>query len=118
MSSHTLNDFLGARNERGIAADAEEAIYWNLWKEPNGLADLHVWEAKPGTFHVDGKERAKDWGNYYEVTVIVSGRCTAEEVGKEPVELKAGDTYVMQPGWTGDWVVTETLVKPFVWVHV
>jgi uncharacterized cupin superfamily protein len=108
----------GLRVERGIAEGEREAIYWNLWKEPNGLADLNVWEAKPGMYPVDGEERGRNWGRYFEVTTIVSGRVTVEEEGKDPIELVAGDTYVMQPGWTGSWIVTETVVKPFVWIHV
>lgn len=114
----TIERYSGERAERGIASGETEAIYWKLWAEPNGLADLNVWEAEPGVYEVDGEQRGRDWGKYYEVTTIVSGRVRVEEQGKEPIELAAGDTYVMAPGWTGAWVVLETVVKPFVWIHV
>ena len=91
----------------------QEAIH-NLWAAPGGEADLHVWLAEPGTYEVDGADRP----GFFEVTSIMAGRCTAEEEGYDPVELVAGDTYVMRPGWTGKWVVTEYVEKAFVWVYV
>ena len=96
-----------------IPAGEAEAVH-DLWAAPDGQADLHVWLAKPGRYDVDGADRP----HFFEVTSIMRGACTVEEPGREPVDLVAGDTYVMQPGWTGTWVVTDEVEKAFVWVYV
>jgi uncharacterized cupin superfamily protein len=95
-------------------ADGEQEAVHDLWAAPGGQADLHVWLAKPGRYDVDGKDRP----NFFEVTSLMRGACTVEEPGRDPVDLVAGDTYVMQPGWTGTWVVTDYVEKAFVWVYV
>jgi uncharacterized cupin superfamily protein len=103
----------GYSEEKLAVPEGEQEAVHNLWGAP-GKADLHVWLAKPGRYDVDGAERP----NFFEVTSIMVGECTVEEQGKDPVKMKAGDTYVMQPGWTGTWVVTDYVEKAFVWVYV
>jgi len=41
-----------------------------------------------------------------------------QEEGHPAFEMKPGDTYVMRPGWTGRWTVTEYVEKSFTWVYV
>jgi len=45
---------------------------------------------------------------------ILSGLSELIEDGKSPVRIKAGDSFVMQPGFTGVWRVIETTRK--LWV--
>jgi hypothetical protein len=104
----------GYSEEQLTVPDGEQEAIHDLWASPNGEADMHVWLAKPGRYDVDGKDRP----NFFEVTSLMAGACTVEEEGRDPVDLKAGDTYVMQPGWTGTWVVTDSVEKCFVWVYV
>jgi uncharacterized protein len=103
---------LGKPAEKLTIPDGEREAIHNLWGEP-GKADLHVWLAEPGQYHVDGVERP----NFFEVTSLMAGKCIVEEEGKDPVEMSAGDTYVMQPGWTGTWNVTDYVEKAFLWVY-
>jgi uncharacterized cupin superfamily protein len=111
---HATQEPLGHSETKLAVPEGEQEAIYNLWAAPDGQADLHVWLAKPGIYHVDGADRP----NFFEVTTIMAGACTAEEEGYEPVALKAGDTYVMRPGWTGDWVVTEYVEKSFTWVYL
>ena len=104
----------GFSREKLTVPEGELEAIHDLWAAPGGQADLHVWLAHPGRYDVDGADRP----NFFEVTSLMAGACTVEEPGRDPVELKAGDTYVMQPGWTGTWVVTEYVEKAFVWVYV
>lgn len=105
---------LGKPPEKLTVPQGEREAVHNLWASPGGEADLHVWLAEPGVYEVDGADRP----GFFEVTAIMAGKCTAEEDGYEPVALEAGDTYVMRPGWTGKWVVTEYVEKSFTWVYV
>jgi uncharacterized cupin superfamily protein len=94
--------------------EGEVEICHNLWSAPDGQADLHVWLAQPGDYDVDGKDRP----NFFEVTAIMRGSCIVHETGHEPFVMNPGDTYVMRPGWTGRWTVTEYVEKSFTWVYV
>ena len=99
--------------EKLTIPEGERDAVDDLWAAPDGRADMHVWLANPGRYDVDGADRP----NFFEVTSIMAGTCTVEEPGRAPVDLRPGDTYVMQPGWTGTWVVTEYVEKCFVWVY-
>lgn len=104
----------GYSDEKLTVPEGEQEAVHDLWAAPDGQADMHVWLAQPGRYAVDGKDRP----NFFEVTSLMRGECVVEEEGREPVSLKAGDTYVMQPGWTGTWVVSDYVEKCFVWVYV
>lgn len=112
--ANATNEPLGFSREKLTVPDGEREAIYDLWAAPNGEADLHIWLAKPGTYEVDGADRP----NFFEVTSLMAGRCTVEEDGHETVEMGPGDTYVMRPGWTGRWIVTEYVEKAFVWVHI
>ena len=105
---------LGFSKEKLTVPPGEKEAIYNLWAAPDGQADLHIWLAHPGNYDVDGKDRP----NFFEVTSIMAGHCIVEEKGYPPVELRAGDTYVMRPRWTGRWVVKEYVEKAFIWVYL
>jgi uncharacterized cupin superfamily protein len=113
--SNTHYPFGLAPGKLTIPEDHEGDDYiHDLWAAPDGQADLHVWLARPGEYSDDGSGRA----HFYEVTSMMAGSCTVYEDGKDPVELKTGDTFVMQPFWSGTWIVHEYVEKAFVWVYV
>jgi uncharacterized cupin superfamily protein len=110
----TTKEPLGYCKEKLVIPQGEREAIYNLWAAPDRQADLHVWLAQPGDYDVDGADRP----NFFEVTSLMAGHCIVEEKGHPPVEMHAGDTYVMRPGWTGRWVVREYVEKAFVWVYV
>jgi uncharacterized cupin superfamily protein len=112
--SNALKEPLGFSRDKLTVPEGEREAIYNLWAAPNAEADLPVWLAKPGTYEVDGADRP----NFFEVTSLMAGRVTVEEDGHGTVEMKPGDTYVMRPGWTGRWIVTEYVEKAFVWVYI
>ena len=59
---------------------------------------------------VEGNPAQSSW----EFCHILSGVSVIEEVGAEPVTLKAGDTFIMRPGFVGLWRVIETTRKLYV----
>lgn len=73
--------------------------------------EVGVWEATPGTY-----KSIK--GEIYEFCHILQGvvQITAEDTG-EVVTYKAGDSFVMKPGFKGDWKTIETVRKIFVVVR-
>jgi uncharacterized cupin superfamily protein len=105
---------LGYSKDKLVVPPGEREAIYNLWAAPDGQADLHIWLAHPGNYDVDGADRP----NFFEVTALMAGHCIVEEKGYPPVEMRAGDTYVMRPGWTGRWVVLEYVEKSFTWVYV
>ena len=101
------------------AAEAELED-WGPLKEATGDAmtvhGLELW--------VDGAKSAGIWqvtpGQSYwrqdelEVIFVLSGRMTVTPDGGEPLEVKAGDVAVFPLGWSGTWVIHETLRKVYV----
>jgi uncharacterized protein len=101
-------------NPRGVSvgseleiADGDADAFHSHWGTPDAKVSLHTWVANPADYPVDGDTRQ----NFTEICALMSGWCTVLEEGKAPVEMRAGDTYVLQPGWTGTWVVRERAVK-------
>ena len=88
---------------RLIAGDPEYRTW--LTDERDGLW-CGVWESTPGTWRV-----VYDEWEYFRLTAGVS-ILTPE--GGAPVTLRAGDAWVIRPGFTGTWEVVETTRKDFV----
>jgi uncharacterized protein len=112
--SKTTKEPLGYSKTKLVVPAGEKEAVHNLWAAPGRQADLHIWLAHPGVYDVDGADRP----NFFEVTALMAGHCIVEEKGHPPVEMRAGDTYVMRPGWTGRWIVREYVEKAFTWVYV
>lgn len=77
---------------------------WNL-EERDGLY-CGIWRSTPGKWHVSYDE----W-EYFRLTEGVSVITDAQ--GNETT-LRAGDAYVVRPGFTGTWEVIETTTKDYV----
>jgi uncharacterized cupin superfamily protein len=66
-----------------------------------------VWEATPGETH-------SIKGTTFEFCHIVSGVVELAEKGGETVTYRAGDSFVMKPGFVGIWRTIETVRKIYV----
>lgn len=68
-----------------------------------------VWEATPG-------ETRSIKGETFEFCQILSGVVELTPEGGAPVVYKAGDSFVMKPGFVGVWKTIETVRKIYVTV--
>jgi uncharacterized cupin superfamily protein len=66
-----------------------------------------VWEATPG-------ETRSIKGETFEFCHILSGIVELTPEGGEPVVYRAGDSFVMKPGFIGVWKTIETVRKIYV----
>lgn len=79
-----------------------------VWESAEGIRS-GVWEVTPGSFRSTRPE-------YHETCHIVSGRATIVEDDGTTFEIRPGSLFITPEGWTGRWIVHETLRK--VWVIV
>lgn len=77
---------------------------WNA-EERDGLY-AGIWEATPGAWRVVYDE--------WEFCHILSGISVIAEEGGEAKTVKAGDSFVLRPGFKGTWEVVETTRKEYV----
>ncbi|MET3612846.1 putative cupin superfamily protein [Rhizobium aquaticum] len=78
---------------------------WNF-EEADGGIYAGVWQATPGKWRVVYDE----WEYFH----ILEGHSILTEEGGDPVHLKAGDSMIVRPGFTGTWEVIETTRKDYV----
>ncbi|MDO9524302.1 MAG: cupin domain-containing protein [Gemmobacter sp.] len=80
---------------------------WNL--EARGATWAGVWQSTPGCWRVEYDE--------WEYVRILEGHSVlTDEAGCE-THLRAGDSWVIRPGFSGTWTVLETTVKEYVIVE-
>lgn len=92
--------------ERLIAGDPD----YKTWAQDSSRGDTvktGVWEATPGT-------NRSIKGETFEYCYILQGVIELTEEGKEPRIFKAGDSFVMKPGYVGTWKTIETVRKIYV----
>ena len=77
---------------------------WNA-EERDGLY-AGVWEATPGKWRIEYEE--------WEFCHILSGVSVIVEQGGETRTVRAGDSFVLRPGFKGSWEVVETTRKEYV----
>ena len=77
---------------------------WTL-EDRDGLY-CGIRESTPGAWRVSYDE--------WEYCRILSGLSILTEEGGAPVTLRAGDSFVLRPGFRGTWEVVETTRKDFV----
>jgi uncharacterized cupin superfamily protein len=78
---------------------------WNVEEQDGGLY-AGVWEATPGKWRISYDE--------WEFCHILSGISVITEDGGEARTVKAGDGFVLRPGFKGSWEVVETTRKHYV----
>lgn len=77
---------------------------WNV-EEADGLY-AGIWEATPGKWRIEYDE--------WEFCHILSGVSVIAEEGGDAVTVRAGDSFVLRPGFKGSWEVLETTRKEYV----
>ncbi|RST87310.1 cupin domain-containing protein [Aquibium carbonis] len=90
--------------ERLIAGDPRFTT-WNVEEAEGGLY-AGIWEATPGKWRIVYDE--------WEFCHILSGVSVIAEEGGEARTVKAGDSFVLRPGFRGTWEVVETTRKEYV----
>jgi uncharacterized protein len=77
---------------------------WNA-EERDGLY-AGIWEATPGKWRISYDE--------WEFCHILSGVSVITEDGGEARTVRAGDSFILRPGFKGSWEVVETTRKEYV----
>jgi uncharacterized cupin superfamily protein len=78
---------------------------WNVEEAEGGLY-AGVWQSTPGTWRIVYDE--------WEFCHILSGVSVIAEDGGEARTVRAGDSFVIRPGFRGTWEVVETTRKEYV----
>lgn len=78
---------------------------WNIEEAEGGLY-AGIWQATPGKWRI-----AYDEWEYFH---ILEGHSVVTEDGGQPIDLKAGDSHILRPGFKGTWEVIETTRKEYV----
>lgn len=78
---------------------------WNVEEADGGLY-AGIWEATPGKWRIVYDE--------WEFCHILSGVSVIVEDGGEARTVRAGDSFVLRPGFKGTWEVQETTRKEYV----
>ena len=78
---------------------------WNVEEAEGGLY-AGIWEATPGKWRIEYDE--------WEFCHILSGVSVVTEDGGPSRTVRAGDSFVLRPGFKGTWEVLETTRKEYV----
>lgn len=79
---------------------------WNLEEREDGTLFCGIWEATPGKWRISYDE--------WEYCRILSGHSVITGDDGTAHELRAGDSFVLRPGFSGTWEVIETTRKDYV----
>lgn len=96
---------IGAPAEGRVLSGDPQFKTWNAEETSDGLY-AGIWESTIGKWIVSYDE--------WEFFQLISGVSVLTEEGKEPVTLRAGDSYVIRSGFKGTWEVIETTRKTYV----
>lgn len=94
--------------ERVIEGD----IICRNWNVDSGKDD----SVRAGVFESTQGTNRSIKGETWEYCAILSGVAEISEDGQAPVMVKAGDHFIMKPGYKGTWRTIETVRK--IWVTV
>lgn len=92
--------------ERLIAGDPS----FKTWAADASCGDqvnTGVWEASPGTYRAIR-------GETFEFCHLLQGVIELTEEGQDPRIFRAGDSFLMKPGFVGTWKTIETARKIYV----
>jgi uncharacterized cupin superfamily protein len=78
---------------------------WILNTSSDGRMLSGFWEATPGTYHATYDK--------HEFVHLIAGKITITPDGGEPVHVAAGDAFVVEAGFKGNWVIEEAVRKHF-----
>ncbi len=89
-----------------ILAGAPATKTWMTYEEPGGRRASGQWEATPGKWRIFYEE--------WEHVVMIYGRCVIEGDDGTRIEAGPGDSFVIEPGFSGSWDVLEPMRKHWV----
>lgn len=87
-----------------LISGAPEFTTWNV-EDCDGLY-CGTWRSTPGKWII----RYDEW----EYCRILDGVSIITEDGGEAFEVRAGDSFILRPGFSGTWEVVETTTKEYV----
>jgi uncharacterized protein len=93
-----------------LISGAPEFDTWAMDEARGGKIKTGVWQATPGVTH-------SIKGEVFEFCHLLEGVIELTEQGKAPVTYRAGDSFVMKPGFVGIWKTIETVRKIYVVVY-
>jgi uncharacterized cupin superfamily protein len=96
---------MGAPAAERVISGNPQFRTWNAEEAEGGLY-AGVWEATPGKWRIEYDE--------WEFCHILSGVSVVTEDGGAEHILRAGDAFVLRPGFKGSWQVLETTRKEYV----
>ncbi|MDX7950553.1 cupin domain-containing protein [Lichenihabitans sp. Uapishka_5] len=82
---------------------------WPLDDARDGHVRTGIWSATPGTY-------TSIKGEAFEFCYILEGHAELTEEGGETHTFRAGDSFVLKPGYRGVWKTIETIRKIYVYV--
>lgn len=89
--------------ERVLAGDPVHTV-WSI-EERDGLY-CGLWQSTPGKWTI----RYTEW----EYVHILSGHSILTDAEGRETHLRAGDSFILRPGYIGTWDVVETTLKEYV----
>ena len=104
-------DFAGTREdyhlppEKRLRGDPLQSL-WLHYSDAAGESHVGTWRSEPGLWRVAYTEQ--------EYCEMLEGVCVLTPDGGAPFTVRAGDRFVVPPGFTGTWEVVETASKRFV----
>ena len=88
-----------------IEAGEPRTTTWVASETPDGKVMAGLWEATPGRWRVEYDE--------WESCTVLSGVSILRGDDGTDVTVRAGDSFVIEPGFKGSWEVVETTRKVF-----
>jgi uncharacterized cupin superfamily protein len=79
---------------------------WSTYESADGKYFTGQWRATPGCWGITYTE--------WEYCEMLEGVSIITRAGGEPQLFKAGDRFVLEPGFEGTWEVLETTLKRYV----
>jgi uncharacterized cupin superfamily protein len=89
--------------EKVLAGDPVHTT-WSI-EDRDGIAS-GMWQSTPGTWKVSYAE--------WEYVHIHAGHSILTDTDGTAIHLKAGDSWIIRPGFVGTWEVVETTLKDYV----
>ncbi|OBQ89453.1 MAG: cupin domain-containing protein [Mesorhizobium sp.] len=105
LDPETVEPEAGAPTPERLISGDPKFRTWNV-EERDGSLYAGIWEATPGKWRIVYDE--------WEFCHILSGVSVIAEDGGDARTVKAGDSFVLRPGFNGTWEVLETTRKEYV----
>jgi uncharacterized cupin superfamily protein len=108
---HTIDETQG-EPERGapapdrLVSGSPKFETWSTYESADGKCFTGLWRATPGCWRIASTE--------WEYCEMLEGVSIVTCAGGEAKTFRAGDRFVLEPGFEGTWEVVETTLKRYV----